>query len=207
MENRIAELRQERGLTLKQLANELNIRDNTLSQYETGKRNPQLGLLHEIAKYFNVSISYLTKYSDERDYPINNDEEAIKILRRLKDDKDFTYSNLTYKTSLRIGIWSIANENLLKNNYPDLLDTAYFLVRNINSENDILKLYSDERIKKNNLVDKIDELLLEEEYYGASVYQVYEFMKETERIGYEQTKEVIEYIKSLPSKNYDNEDY
>ncbi|MEN0454377.1 helix-turn-helix transcriptional regulator [Staphylococcus aureus] len=51
MENRIAELRKENNMTLKQLAKELNIRDNTLSQYETGKRNPQMGLLQEIANF------------------------------------------------------------------------------------------------------------------------------------------------------------
>ena len=45
-------------MTLKQLAKEFNIRDNTLSQYETGKRSPQLGLLQEMAQFsmFQLSI-------------------------------------------------------------------------------------------------------------------------------------------------------
>ena len=67
MENRIAELRKEKGMTLKQLGETLGVRDNTLSQYETGKRNPQLGLLQEIADLFQVSIEYLTKNTDKRD--------------------------------------------------------------------------------------------------------------------------------------------
>ena len=83
MDNRIAELRKEKGMTLKQLAKEFNIRDNTLSQYETGKRSPQLGLLQEMANFFDVSIDYITRYSDKRDYPINNDKEAIALLKRL----------------------------------------------------------------------------------------------------------------------------
>ncbi len=43
MDTRMKELRLEKGLTLKQLGKILNVRDNTLSQYETGKRNPQFG--------------------------------------------------------------------------------------------------------------------------------------------------------------------
>lgn len=208
MDNRIAELRKEKGLTLKQLAEKLNIRDNTLSQYETGKRSPQLGLLQEMANFFNVSIDYITKYSDKRDYPINSDEDAIKLLQKLESEKSFTHMNLSYKTSLNLGIWSIRNEELLKKYYPELITTAYFLIKNINSENEILKLYSNARIKRNNLVDKIDDLLLEdEEYYGANVFQVYEFMKETERIGWEQTKELMNYIKSLPTEEIEDEEF
>ncbi|MCE0455488.1 helix-turn-helix domain-containing protein [Staphylococcus haemolyticus] len=207
MDNRIAELRKEKGMTLKQLAEKFNIRDNTLSQYETGKRSPQLGLLQEMANYFDVSIEYITKYSDKRDYPINTDEEAIELLQKLKNEKKFTRLNLSYITSLNIASWCIEHTELLENKYPELLNTAYYLVKDVVSKNKILRHYSEERRKRNNLVDKIDELLLEEEYYGATVYQVYEFMKETERIGWEQTKEVMDYIKSLPTEEIEDEDF
>ena len=73
MENRIAELRKEKGLTLKQLGEILGVRDSTLSQYETGKRNPQLGFLQELSDFFGVSLEYLTKNSNERDYDVNDD--------------------------------------------------------------------------------------------------------------------------------------
>ena len=82
------------------------------------------------------------------------------------------------------------------------------MVKDVISENKILKHYSKERIKRNNLLDKIDDLLLEdEEYYGANVFQVYEFMKETERIGWEQTKELMNYIKSLPTEEIEDEEF
>ncbi|WP_304976098.1 helix-turn-helix transcriptional regulator, partial [uncultured Ligilactobacillus sp.] len=42
MGNRIRELRAERGLTLANLANNTGLAPNTISQYETGKRNPKL---------------------------------------------------------------------------------------------------------------------------------------------------------------------
>ncbi|MBB1095584.1 helix-turn-helix transcriptional regulator, partial [Limosilactobacillus sp. BG-MG3-A] len=40
--NRIAELRHKKNMTLKELGNALNMRDNTLSQYENNKREPKL---------------------------------------------------------------------------------------------------------------------------------------------------------------------
>lgn len=90
MKNRIAELRKERGLTLKQLGASLEIRDNTLSQYETGKRQPRdQETWQKLADYFGVSVAYLMGVSD---YTI--DEKQIKKLADeaieyiLKSDSD-----------------------------------------------------------------------------------------------------------------------
>ena len=103
MENRIAELRKEKGMTLKQLGETLGVRDNTLSQYETGKRNPQLGLLQEIADLFQVSIEYLTKNTDKRDFPVNNDEDMLKILDMI-DDHTISLLNLSKLTMLELAL-------------------------------------------------------------------------------------------------------
>lgn len=67
MTNRLKELRQKNHLTLKQLGQELNMRDNTLSQYETGKRNPKLEIWKKLADYFDVSVPYLLGLKDEVD--------------------------------------------------------------------------------------------------------------------------------------------
>lgn len=200
MDNRIAELRKEKGMTLKKLAEELNIRDNTLSQYETGKRSPQLGLLQEIANYFNVSIEYLTKYSDKRDYPINNNSEAIEILKRLKDEKEFTYMNLSLKTSIELKAWCIANKELLENEYPELLTTVSNFKENVAMEDKKIKAYLAKRFNLNSYMNDINSLLLDDDYNGAGAYLVLKFMKETERIGSKQTKELMKYIKTLPTE-------
>lgn len=52
-------LRTERGLSQKQVANDLNISQGLLSHYENGKRECNLDLLVRIAKYFDVSCDYL----------------------------------------------------------------------------------------------------------------------------------------------------
>lgn len=59
MKNRIAELRKGKSLTLKELGNKISMRDNTLSQYETGKREPKIETWNKLANYFNVPIAYL----------------------------------------------------------------------------------------------------------------------------------------------------
>lgn len=65
MKNRLKELRQKNNLTLKQLGEKLNMRDSTLSQYETGKRSPKLKVWEKIADYFGVSTAYLLKIGEE----------------------------------------------------------------------------------------------------------------------------------------------
>lgn len=59
MKNRLKEARLEKGLTLKQASKHIGIRDSTLSQYETGKREPKLETWVKLADYFGVPVSYL----------------------------------------------------------------------------------------------------------------------------------------------------
>lgn len=56
---RLKDLREDRDLTQQQVADLLNIRQNTYSQYETGKREIPLILLWKLADYYQVSIDYL----------------------------------------------------------------------------------------------------------------------------------------------------
>lgn len=57
--NRLKELRKQKGLTLVELAKEVNLANNTLSRYERGAREPNISMLIKLADFFNVSIDYL----------------------------------------------------------------------------------------------------------------------------------------------------
>lgn len=57
--NRLKELRKNHGLTLKELGKKVSMHDNTLSQYETGKRNPSLKTWQQLADFYGVSVPYL----------------------------------------------------------------------------------------------------------------------------------------------------
>ena len=52
---RIKELREEEGLKQTELANMLNIKQNTYSQYETGAREISIDVLIKLSKIYGVS--------------------------------------------------------------------------------------------------------------------------------------------------------
>lgn len=57
--NRIFALREERGLTQKDLSGEIGISRAALSHYENNRRKPDYETLHKIADYFGVQVDYL----------------------------------------------------------------------------------------------------------------------------------------------------
>ncbi|QHJ84947.1 MAG: hypothetical protein [Caudoviricetes sp.] len=57
--NRLKELRNRNHLTLKELGQNVGMANNTLSQYENGKRNPNEKVWEQLADYFDVSVPYI----------------------------------------------------------------------------------------------------------------------------------------------------
>lgn len=56
---RLKELREANSKTQKEIAEILNIQQNTYSQYETGQRQISLEFLVELAKFYKVSVDYM----------------------------------------------------------------------------------------------------------------------------------------------------
>ena len=86
--NRIKELREERGLTIRKLAELLNINNQNISRYENEQRDISTELLKVFASFFEVSIDYLLGYSCYYIYLKYNDitlkineEEYYSLLR------------------------------------------------------------------------------------------------------------------------------
>ena len=61
---RLRELREERGLTQKQVADALKIHSVTYLHYEKGQREPPLSLLADMAAFFGESVDYLLGLKD-----------------------------------------------------------------------------------------------------------------------------------------------
>ena len=57
--NRIKDLREDRDLRQIDLANATGIDQRTISNYETGRSNPDCDALIRLADFFGVSIDYL----------------------------------------------------------------------------------------------------------------------------------------------------
>ena len=55
----VAALRQEKGLTQKQLADRLGVTDKAVSRWEKGKNYPDIELLEPIAREFEVTVNEL----------------------------------------------------------------------------------------------------------------------------------------------------
>ena len=63
---RLRELREDRDLKQKDLADYLHIRQNTYSQYENGQRQVPVEVLIALAKYYRTSTDYLLGLTRER---------------------------------------------------------------------------------------------------------------------------------------------
>ncbi len=61
---RLNKLRRNKGLTLKELGDILNLGESTLSMYENDKRSPDYETLKRIADFFDVSLDYLLGRKD-----------------------------------------------------------------------------------------------------------------------------------------------
>ena len=82
--NRIRQLRNTAEMKQADLASRLNVRPNTISNWETEKTEPDFDSLQKMAVIFNTSVDYLIGHTDERRriertevYQLNADEAAI----------------------------------------------------------------------------------------------------------------------------------
>ncbi|MEA4994660.1 hypothetical protein SDC9_119327 [bioreactor metagenome] len=62
---RIRSLRIDRGLTQREVAEVLHVKQNTYCQYEIGVLNYPLDVAVRLAKYYGVSVDYLVGLTDE----------------------------------------------------------------------------------------------------------------------------------------------
>ena len=66
MRLRIKDIREDSDTTQQTIADFLNIKQSTYSQYENGHRQIPLEALIKLAEYYNTSTDYLLGLTDER---------------------------------------------------------------------------------------------------------------------------------------------
>ena len=67
---RIRDIRIDKGLTQKDIADIVNVKQNTYCQYEIGVLNYPLDVVIKLAEYYNVSVDYLVGLTDQPEpYP------------------------------------------------------------------------------------------------------------------------------------------
>ena len=68
--NRLRDLREDRDLKQAALANYLQIHQTTYSDYELGKLNVPINVLHALADFYDTSIDYLLgRTPEKKPYP------------------------------------------------------------------------------------------------------------------------------------------
>lgn len=70
--SRLKELRKEKGLTQKIVAEALDISKPVLSQYESDQRTPSVGRLISLARFYNSSIDYICENVDAKEVDMKN---------------------------------------------------------------------------------------------------------------------------------------
>ncbi len=88
---RLKELREEAGLSQIALAKATNTSQRNISRWENGENEPTMSFLIELAKFFNVSIDYLTGYTDDfGNIPMSTQKKAPqdKPAELLKDEQE-----------------------------------------------------------------------------------------------------------------------
>lgn len=88
MDNRVKELRNEKGIRQQDLAGALNLSQQTISRIENGHNSLPADILIDLAKYFRVSVDYILKLSDSR----MTQEYRIEAERNMAEKADFFHA-------------------------------------------------------------------------------------------------------------------
>lgn len=79
--DKIKELREKKGLTQKELAEEIGVAQSTVAMIESGKNKGSIETLSKIANYFNVSIDYLTTTEEKLSFAMDSLKKIHKLTK------------------------------------------------------------------------------------------------------------------------------
>lgn len=92
---KIKSVREDNGLTQKQMAKAIGVADSTISNYETGYRSPDIQTLEKISEHFNIDLAELLCLKTEQTEQILKSElpdelkdldiESIGAFKELKN--------------------------------------------------------------------------------------------------------------------------
>lgn len=85
IKNRIRDLREDLDLRQIDVSKATGIDQKTLSNYETGKTNPDSYSIIKLADFFNVTSDYLLGYSN---YNIRGNDDILEIINTIEKGLD-----------------------------------------------------------------------------------------------------------------------
>lgn len=97
--NVLKQLREEKNLSQKDIANYLGLTRQAVTSYELAKREPDYSVLKKLADYFSVSIDYLLGRANCKDINAFTVGKNIELIRG-----DLTYKELSADISKKTGV-------------------------------------------------------------------------------------------------------
>ncbi|HPR81127.1 MAG TPA: helix-turn-helix transcriptional regulator [Enterococcus sp.] len=138
--NKLRELREEKGYSLRELGEKIGMSASVIGNYERGDREPKLEVWEKLADYFEVSVPYIMGVSDIKNElssslefgnhfstsvlagiinkleNMDDEEEAEKISTAISEYLVTLTSSLSQKNSTEIESFKILSELIFSNN-------------------------------------------------------------------------------------------
>ena len=145
--NKLREARKIKGLTLKEVAEDVGIADNTLQQYETEKREPKKETWIKLADYYCVPVAYLMGLPDGLVQHINKSqamtfEELHEAIFQWAEDRNMIKPDILTglaqlaKVTEELGELSAGinknDEDKTKDSLGDIMVTLIILAQDLN---------------------------------------------------------------------------
>lgn len=123
---RIKKERLRKGITQPELAKIMNISKQTVSNWENGKRTPDIDVLKKLCNFFNVSIDYLSGNTDNRNPKYNLPcETSDSDLNNSNKENILKFSNMVEQRLKEEGLYkenmSFEEKNKLANKILNFL--------------------------------------------------------------------------------------
>lgn len=143
--NRLRRFRKQKGLTIKEVADEIGFSETRLHQYETEKREPKRETWLKLADYYNVPVAYLMGLPDGLVQHINKTqamtfEELHEAIIQWAENRNMISPKNTSRQYMKVSeeLGEIA-EGINKNNREqvedslgDILVTLIILAQDLN---------------------------------------------------------------------------
>lgn len=137
----ISKKRKEQNLTQQQLANKLNVTDRAISNWENGRRMPDISLFKPLCETLNITVNELINGETipQKKVIETADEILIKTLKTTKSTKRKYENLLSILFILIILFTTLVISIVLKNKsiYPNI--NLYSIIVSLNENNSLLK--------------------------------------------------------------------
>lgn len=127
--NRLRELRENNGLTLRQLCELTEISDVNLSRYERNLVKPKKCVWEKLSEYYHVPVSYLKGTDKELDDYLNSMVDKNFRLKELRKSRNLTLVDIQKQTGIKRSTFSDYENDHTEPNIKTLISLAdYFNV-------------------------------------------------------------------------------